>query len=133
MNVFVDTSAILALADPEDNSHRVALAVWQRLITEKHQLLTTNYVLLEACSLLQARIGLHSVRDFQSSVAPLLDVIWIDEETHQASLQTLLLANQRRLNLVDCSSMTVARRNNIQHFFAFDRHFTQRGFICLLS
>ena len=133
MKVFVDTSAILALADPEDHSHRIAAAIWQRLISEKHELLTTNYVLVEICSLLQARIGIHSVQAFQTSIAPLLNVVWINEETHQASLQALLLANQRRLNLVDCSSMTVASRYNIQHFFAFDRHFTQRGFICLLS
>lgn len=133
MKVFVDTSAMLALTDLEDDSHRLAAAVWQRLITEKHELLTTNYVLVETCSLLQARIGVHSVRDFQASIAPLLNVIWIVEEIHKASLQTLLLANQRRLNFVDCSSMIVARNYNIQHFFAFDRHFTQRGFICLLS
>ena len=133
MNVFVDTSAILALADTEDHSYRVAAAVWQRLIAEKHQLLTTNYVLVETCSLLQARIGIQSVREFLSSIVPLINVIWIDEETHKASLQVLLLANQRRLNLVDCTSMAVARQSGIDHFFAFDRHLSERGFICLIS
>lgn len=133
MKIFVDTSALLALLDQDDISHALAAKIWQRLISEKHELVTTNYVLVETATLLQTRIGVEAVRELQDAITPLLKPIWIDEVVHESSIQALLLANLRRLSLVDCSSMTIARRNNIRHFFAFDRHFTQRGFTCLLS
>lgn len=133
MKVFVDTSAVLALSEPEDYSHVTATHIWQRLTSEKHELLTTNYVVVETCTLLQTRSGIQAVQEFQTAIVPLLHIVWIDEETHMVAIQALLLANQRRLSLVDCSSMIIAKRYNIQHVFAFDRHFTQRGFTCLLA
>jgi uncharacterized protein len=131
MNVFVDTSALLALSEPLDRSHLVAAKVWQRLIGEKHELYTTNYVLVETCALLQARTGIQSVRAIQSDIVPLLHVIWIDGELHELAVQALLLTNRRKLSLVDCSSVVVARRFSIQDTFAFDKHFSEQGFACL--
>ena len=133
MNIFVDTSAMLALLDRNDISHALAARIWQRLINEKHELFTTNYVLVETATLLQARIGIEAVRELQDTIAPLLKPIWIDKAVHESSMQALLLANLRRLSLVDCSSMTVARQSGIDRFFAFDRHFSERGFTCLLA
>jgi predicted nucleic acid-binding protein len=133
MNVFVDTSAILALLDQDDISHARAVQIWQRLVNEEHALVTTNYVILETAALLQTRIGLEAVRGFQNDIVPLLKPIWIDKDVHELSVQALLLANRRWLSLVDCSSMTIARQSGIDHFFAFDRHFSERGFTCLLA
>lgn len=133
MTVFVDTSAVLSLLDPNDISHALAAKVWRRLTDEKDKLLTTNYVVVETCSLLQARSGIQAVREFQAVIVPLLNIVWINEEMHKDALEAMLLASERRLSLVDCSSMIIARRYNIQTFFAFDRHFTQRGFTCLLG
>jgi predicted nucleic acid-binding protein len=133
MNVFVDTSAILSLLDPNDISHVLAAKVWRRLTGEKDKLLTTNYVVVETCSLLQARSGLQAVREFQAAIVPLLNIVWINEEMHKDALEAMLLANQRRLSLVDCSSMMIAKQYNIQSIFAFDRHFTERGFTCLIA
>ena len=123
----------MAIDDPEDYSHAIAANIWQRLTSEKHELLTTNYVVVETCSLLQARSGIQAVRTFQAVIVPFLAIVWIDEETHKNALEALLLASLRRLSLVDCSSMIIARRYNIQTIFAFDRHFTQRGFTCLTA
>lgn len=133
MNIFVDTSALLALLDRDDISHTLAGRIWQRLIAEKHKLFTTNYVLVETAALLQSRIGVDAVQELQSAIAPLLEPIWIGKDLHDSSMQAVLLANLRQLSVVDCSSILVARQSGIVHFFAFDRHFTQRGFTCLTS
>jgi predicted nucleic acid-binding protein len=131
MNVFVDTSAVLALRNPQDRSYQTAVQVWQRLLDDEQPLWTTNYVVLETIALLQARSGMQAVHVFQSSILPFLQTIWIDAEMHEMSTRSLLLANRRNLSLVDCSSMAVARRYDIQHFFAFDHHFDEQGFVCL--
>jgi predicted nucleic acid-binding protein len=131
MNVFVDTSAVLAMATLQDTSYRAAEKIWQRLLTEQHTLWSTNYVILETTALLQARKGMPAVQSFYTAIFPLLRLVWIDEAMHKASIQALLLANRRSLSLVDCSSIAVARQFGIQYFFAFDQHFTEQGFVCL--
>jgi predicted nucleic acid-binding protein len=131
MNVFVDTSAVLAMATNQDANYSAAEKVWRRLLAERHALWSTNYVLVETTALLQARKGMPAVQSFQAGIFPLLRIIWIDADMHKTSVQALLLANRRNLSLVDCTSMTVARHFGIQHFFAFDQHFTEQGFVCL--
>jgi uncharacterized protein len=129
--IFVDTSAILAVANPLDHNHATAARVWQRLVAEKEGLISTNYVLVETVALLQARQGLDAVRAFHSAVAPLLQITWIDQTIHDAALQALAVANRRDLSLVDCTSIIVARQYNLHDCFAFDRHFAEQGFHCL--
>jgi len=57
LNVFVDTSAIVAVLDREDSEHARANKIWDRLLDENSTLQTTNYVLIEVAALLQRRIG----------------------------------------------------------------------------
>ncbi len=131
--VFVDTSAIYALTNTADRNHDSAAAISRRLVTEQHQLVTTSYVLVETAALLQARHSLQLVRTFQTDLAPLFQVIWIDEHLHTEAVQALFMANRRDLSLVDCSSMVVARQFEIDNIFAFDQHFVEYGFHCLAA
>ena len=62
MNVFVDTSAIYAVFDRDDVNHPRARAAWEQLLRDSGSLLTSNYVLLEAGTLLQRRLGLQALR-----------------------------------------------------------------------
>lgn len=133
MNVFVDTSAILAMIHAQDKNHQAARVIWQRLLDQDEPVWSTNYVLVESISLLQARYGVQFVDVLQSTILPLLQIIWIDATVHAISVRSLLVANRRRLSLVDCSSMVVARRSGIQHFFAFDQHFDEQRFTCLTA
>jgi len=128
MNIYVDTSAFLALADPNDSNHAVAKETWSELLEEPAMLACTNYVILEAISLLQRRFGMEAMRDFQESIVPLLQIIWIDEAFHQAGVDAMLAANRRRLSLVDITSFAAARQFNIKTVFAFDQHFVEQGF-----
>lgn len=133
MNVLVDTSAILAMIHARDKNHHAAAAIWQRLLDQNEPVWSTNYVLVESISLLQARYGMQYVDVLHSTILPLLQIVWIDAALHALSIRSLSLANRRSLSLVDCSSMAVARRYDIQHVFAFDYHFDEHGFTCLTA
>jgi predicted nucleic acid-binding protein len=126
--VFVDTSAFLPILNSNDVDHVAAGQTWSWLKGERSRLFSTNYILLESFALIQNRLGMAAVEDFQESIVPLLEVEWIDENLHEAGVVALLTADRRRLSLVDCTSFIIMRRLNLNVVFAFDRHFEEQGF-----
>ena len=131
MSTFVDTSALLAVLDADDQNHRPALATWTHLVGAEAVLVCTNYVLVEAMALIQHRLGIEAVRTFQEDVAPLLQVAWMDAQSHERSVAALLISGRRRLSLVDCASFDTMRSLGMTTAFVFDRHFTEQGFACV--
>ena len=133
MRTFVDSSALLAVLDGDDQNHSSAAAAWIELIAAGSELVCTNYILVEAFALVQNRLGMDAVRTFHDDLVPLLQIEWIDAEHHARSVAALLIAGRRQLSLVDCSSFEVMRSSGIDEVFAFDRHFAEQGFNCLPS
>jgi len=126
--VFVDTSAILALLEATDEAHPAAKLAFARLTAREAVLLTTSYVLVETYALLGRRLGIEAVRGFREQFAPLLEVIWVDQDLHNRALDTLLQRGSRQLSLVDVTSFLVIGEQQIEEVFAFDRHFEHEGF-----
>jgi predicted nucleic acid-binding protein len=131
MSIFVDTSAFVAYLNRDDQNHATAAKVMETLVQEKSLLVTTNYTLLETTALLQRRLGLTALQDFQEVVVPLLTITWVDAALHDLGVTAVLTANRRQLSLVDCISFVVCRRQGIQQVFAFDQHFAEQGFTLL--
>lgn len=127
MTVFVDTSAIFALLDHDDAHNHQAAHELENLI-ESDALATTNYVIVEATALAQRRLGAAAAKALSVDLAPLLEVVWIDEEIHAAATAALLASRGRRVSLVDFTSFEVMRRRGIRSAFAFDRDFDRQGF-----
>jgi predicted nucleic acid-binding protein len=128
LTVFLDTSAILAVLDGDDQCHSEADAVWRRLLETEAPLLSSNYVLVETFALIQRRLGMAAVRAVERDIVPLLDLHWLDVEGHRTSVAIWLAASRRSLSLVDCSSFEVMRRRDVRQAFAFDGHFEEYGF-----
>ena len=131
MNVFVDTSAFLAYLNKNDRNHKTAVSVWKQLLNNDDLLVCTNYILVESSALIQNRLGMEAVRDFQELFVPLLQIEWIDSSLHETGVAAWLASNRRRLSLVDVISFETMRRLHINTAFAFDQHFVEQGFRCL--
>jgi uncharacterized protein len=130
MSLFVDTSALMAVLDTDDQNHAAAAALWQDVVTTDTSLVGTNYILLEAFALIQNGLGMEAVRTFYEDLAPLLRIEWIDAELHARAVAALLTAGRRQLSLVDCASFETMRSAGISQAFTFDRHFAEQGFDC---
>lgn len=128
MTTFVDSSAIYAVLDADDQFHPPAADAWQGLLAQGEQLLSTNYVLVEAFALVQRRLGMRAVQVLQDDLLPVIGVEWIDERGHYSGVMALLTANRRGLSLVDCISFETMRRLGIDSAFAFDADFEEQGF-----
>jgi predicted nucleic acid-binding protein len=126
--VFVDTSAILALLNADDSSHRAARRAFAALAREGARLFTTSYILVETYALLGRRHGREAINRFRHDFAPLLEVVWVDAELHEAGLDVLAKSAARSISLVDAVSFAALRARGAHRVFAYDRHFASAGF-----
>ncbi len=126
--VFLDTSALVALAMERDDHHARAVDVLQELAESKASLWTSSYVVVEHVSILHNRRGISAVRAFLHHFLPHLEVLWIDPPLHEGALALLLKTGKRRLSLVDCSSFLLLRKEHQRDVFAFDPDFEFEGF-----
>ena len=92
------------------------------------QLVTSSFVLVETAALLQRRVGLEAVHDFQSKIMPLLEMIWVSGDWYTRAIQRLFALNNRSISLVDCLSFEIMESREITHAFTFDKHFSENGF-----
>jgi len=125
--IFVDTSAFYAIHDETDPVHDLARRTWAGVLQKRAEIVTTNYVVVEASALIQRRLGIDVLKRFLSTLKP-CHVHWIDEKGHAEGTDLLIAQNRPKLSLVDCTSIATMRNLGIEQAFAFDRHFAEFGF-----
>lgn len=125
---FVDTSALYAAMDADDEFHRRAVKAWDRKLSDGCSMVISNYVIVETTALLQTRLGGEAAKGFTERLIPLMRIEWVDEEVHREATTAYLTALKKKLSLVDCTSFIIMRKLGITEAFAFDRHFTEQGF-----
>jgi predicted nucleic acid-binding protein len=133
--VFADTCYWIALLNPKDQTHDIAVDVSKGLSSSK--IITTEEVLTELLNYFSAR-GPY----FRSAAAKLVErmqggrSIQILPQTREDFLAGLRLYQARPdkgYSLTDCISMEVMRREGLSEVLTNDGHFTQEGFTCLLE
>jgi uncharacterized protein len=128
MNIFLDTSALLAVLNANDRFHLPARDEWRKVLSSDTDLFTSNYIVLETSILLQHCHGIEAVRLFFGDIMPVVNVLWVDEVIHTQATSALLVANRRDLSLGDCTSFEILRKNGLDTVFTFDPHFQEQGF-----
>ncbi len=126
MSVFIDTSALFALLDADDDHNARALATFPSL--DGTELVTHSYVVVESTALVERRLGRDLARTFLQDVLGATRIVWIDEPLHRAAASAYLAARTMDVSLVDYASFEVMRRHEIARAFVFDRHFADAGF-----
>jgi len=128
VSTFVDTSALIAVLDAGDDEHKAARAIWAALLSAQEMLVTSNYVIVETAALVQRRLGMEALAGLCDETLPVIEILWVTCEEHDAALRAVLAAGRRKLSLVDCVSFEVMRRRHFREVFAFDPHFAEQGF-----
>jgi uncharacterized protein len=127
MKVFVDTSALYAILDEDDSSHAESAITWRALLQAGTDLITHNYVLVEAALLVRRRLGAEAASVLVDTLAAALRTVWVDESLHEAALEAWR-AGSGKASLVDHVSFVVMRRQGIDVAFAYDTDFETAGF-----
>lgn len=124
--IFVDTSAIFALASERDQRHGEARLLFAALLRTRRRLITHSYVLSETMALLHRRLG-RRVALAVAVEARRFEIEWVDERLHGAAVAALADAASG-VSLVDQVSFIVMREHAIAEAFAFDEDFEAAGF-----
>jgi len=124
--VFLDTSAIYALANAADINHQRAVRCLRAALNAGEELLVHNYVLVESAALLHRRLGWAAASRFLRE-APAFQIRWVDEALHRAAAARCL-KRRGRASLVDEVSFLVMRDAGARYALAFDQDFVREGF-----
>ena len=121
--VFVDSSALYALADRGDTWHRAASRVAQQL--RGIELITTDLMVTEAWLLTRSRLGWDAAQRLWRGLregAARVELV-TQEDLERAWTISADFADQE-LSLPDCVSFAFMVRSGIRRAFSFDSDFT---------
>lgn len=129
--MFVDTSALVALADRSDRNHRNAADYLNGIPRIPGGIITTDYVLDETFTLLRMTIGLKNTISFGEALmrSDLFIVVQVDAGVQKLAWEWFKQYHDKTFSFTDCTSFVVMTSLSIREAFAFDKHFAQAGFI----
>jgi predicted nucleic acid-binding protein len=131
---FIDTTALIALANKSDHLHERAVAVRRRLSAGSDRVVTSQWVCTELLNSLAAELTRsHALRLVDSLfTSPRVTVIKAAPEPWLAALDLYRRRRDKEWSLVDCTSILICEERGIRQVFTNDRHFTQAGLEILL-
>jgi predicted nucleic acid-binding protein len=128
VRIFIDTSAIIAFMNEDDEFYKDSFNIFSKLLEERAKIISSNYILLETMVILKNRIGIDAVKVLKNDILPVIKTCWIDEDVHNFCVNTQIAADRKKVSLVDYTSFEIMRRLNIRQAFTFDNHFKDMGF-----
>ena len=126
--VFVDTSALFAVANAKDKDHQKAKDFLIRLAEEKVVLLVTNFIIAETYTLMLRKIGRDEAIEYVEKLRNTAEIERVSEEDENRAWQIILLHQDKDFSYVDATSFAVMERLGIRYAFSFDEHFEQYSF-----
>jgi predicted nucleic acid-binding protein len=122
-DVFVDTSAFLALANLADRHHGEAVAAYQATVGQD-DLKTSDHVIVETWYLLRSRLGRTAAMAFWDGLdRGIITILGVAARDFQRGREIAQEWPDQTFSIVDCTSFALIERLGIRRAFAFDRHF----------
>jgi predicted nucleic acid-binding protein len=129
--VFLDTVGLIALWDDRDQWHQSAAMAYQRLLTDRSVLITTDAVLLE-CGNVASRLRTRPIVSlFRRSLMEDRRLVLPDAREIEAAWTAYQNGSTGDPGIVDQISFQVMKRYSILEVFSNDRHFKTAGFVTL--
>lgn len=132
----IDTSALLAVANPRDQYHDEAVSIGRRHLATGGRWIGTTLVLAELHGHLLRLRGSEAARSHLDALLSDPAHEWIDASVdlvREASERWLARFRDQAFSLTDTVSFEVMRRMDLTRAFAFDQHFEVAGFDRLRS
>jgi predicted nucleic acid-binding protein len=130
-DIFVDTSAWIALADRDDSFHQKAASVFPSILKTFRTLITSNFTIAETYVLLLHELGHPSALRFLERLkgSPKIFKIFSTEDIESESEEILTKYTDQDFSYTDAVSFVIMKRHKIRKAFCFDKHFVTAGFI----
>ena len=128
--VFVDTGAWVALRYGRDQHHGRARTLLRRLRADGIGLVTTEWVMVEAVTLLKARGAVEHALSLGDAIQAgrLGHMVESTSERRRRAWDLFVRYRDRRVGWVDCASFAVMEELDLDQVFGFDEDFVRAGF-----
>jgi len=126
-DIFVDTSAFIALRVSDDACHKKAISFLKTIKKERLRLHTTNFILDEVYTYF---CKTHAVAVEMAELIrnnPLITLHKVDAEEEERAWKILKDFSDKQFSYTDATSFVVMESLDIDTAFTFDEHFKQYG------
>jgi predicted nucleic acid-binding protein len=128
VRVFVDTSALVAVADRDEARHDQAADLWVEMLERGWPLVTHNYISVELAAVLHRIIGKRAAARQVADLLGPLETRWVTPSLHAEAFNGYRESTRTGVSLVDHVSFVVMRGEELDTAFAFDADFERAGF-----
>jgi predicted nucleic acid-binding protein len=127
--VFVDTSAWIAISNVRDKYHPTARLTYNRLIGDQLTFVTTNLIIAETYIIIRRTGGYSQAMRYLKSLrgSPRLRRIWSDAGLESMAEAILEKHIDQDFSFTDAVSFVVMQEQEIEQAFTFDNHFAILG------
>ena len=131
--IFVDTWAWIALADQSDQYHAIAAGQHRKLLQQRRQYVTSDFVLTEFINYLYSAAPAHQAEAIITSLFVKIDagsvqLVHVSPEQFRRAWQLRRkYADKPDISFIDFTSMVVMQDLGITEVFTGDAHFQQVG------
>ena len=131
MNIFIDTSAYIALMNKNDQYHNSAKTYYKKQLKSGLRLMTTNFVICETLNFLRAKSDLNIAVKFWENIkkSKIVEEIHVTTDTENNAFELFKKYSDKDFSFTDCTSFVVMKQYNLTTSFTFDEHFRQIGFL----
>jgi predicted nucleic acid-binding protein len=130
VNVFIDTSAWVAVETPKDKNYIRAENILKDLIKNRYFFIMTDYIYDETITELMVNSGNEDAIKFGEKIlkSSIVEMVIIDKEDIKEALELKKKYKDKDFSFTDCTSFVIMKRLGITKAFSFDKHFEQAGF-----
>ena len=128
--LFIDTAGWMAMADEKDPLYQKSVKFRDQSLEQGAILVTSNYVLDEALTLIRMRLGIEPAEKWWGLVSEShrCHVEWITPERTEKAIRLFFRWKDQSFSFTDCTSFILMRELAIENVMTADRHFITAGF-----
>ena len=128
--VLLDTGALYALVDENDEHHGEAVACLDSLQKDSYPLFVSNVTIYESYRLILHRLGIAKALDFAEKIFDgTIKIEYTTQADENGARSYLKKYNDQPFTFVDTLNFVVMARIQIFKVFTFDYHFNIIGFV----
>ena len=130
-DIFVDSSAWIALADKDDFHHQEASSAYLTILKNYKTLITNNLIVAESYIVLLKELGHKAAMQFLERIkaSPRISIVFSNENIEMEAQGMLSKYADQDFSYTDAVCFAVRKRHGIKKAFSFDKHFATAGFI----
>ena len=117
---FVDSSALISLADRDDFTHRAAVDAYESLKADGYRLFTSNHIVAETYDILAGSHGNEVARTWLGEMGL---PIYVADSNDLEQARGRVLESPKPLNFNDALSVVIMQRLGVADAFAVDPDF----------